>query len=126
MTITLDPGVLPAFDPRVTLDRLEGDAELLTAIFDVYRAERPRMIGAMRSAVDAGDAGAVKRSAHDFKGAVGNFADTTTFDFDQQLELMGCDGVLTGAAHTLTLLESAAERFEQSLSDFLVALPAAT
>ena len=101
---------------------MQGNAELLIANYAAFRAERPRMIEAMRSAVASGDARAVNRSAHHFKGAVGNFACTATFNSALALEVMGHRGVLTGASAELVLLESSADCFERALWAFLVTL----
>jgi histidine phosphotransfer protein HptB len=109
----------PMYDPAAALDRLEGDRDLLAAMFEVFRTERPKMIAGIHRAIDAGDANAVMRSAHLFKGAVGNFADVATFEHAFALEVMGDEGVLADAAHTLATLEAAVGHLEHSLSAFL-------
>jgi hypothetical protein len=115
----VNPTKLLTFDPIEALSRLDGDVELLESLFDVFRTECPRMLAALHDAVDSGYAAALVRAAHDFKGAVGNFSDSTTFEWALALEMMGHEGVLAGANDTLERLEAGVQNLEESLGAFL-------
>ena len=116
--------VLAPFDPERALALLDHDGELLTVIFESFQEDCPRMLAVMQHAVDNRDAGALKRAAHDFKGAVSNFSERNTIDLAFALELMGDRGALADASATLSHLRIAVQRLGSVLGDYLVRLPA--
>jgi HPt (histidine-containing phosphotransfer) domain-containing protein len=88
-------------------------------MIELFRAESPRMVSDMRRSIETGDAVALQRSAHAFKGSVGNFGNTTTMRLAQSLECMGRDNVLGGAQDDFGDLERHLVRLERDLTGFM-------
>lgn len=95
------------FDEAALLERVEGDAELLREVVELFRADSPRLMEEVRAAVVAGDAAALKRAAHTLKGAAGNFGAAAVVAAALELEAMGRAGDLGGAAPARDRLEAA-------------------
>ncbi len=97
------------------LERVEGDADLLSEMVTLFRQGRPAQLAAVRRAVAAGDARALENAAHALKGMVSNFAARRATEAALQLERMGREGNLLRAAEGFTLLEKEIERLESLL-----------
>ena len=103
------------FDEAVALDRVGGDRNLLQDLVETYRAESPRWRADLRGAVAAGDAAALRRTAHTLKGAIGLFGATAAVVAADRLERRAACGDLGGAAEALAALEEALERLVPEL-----------
>ncbi|HVC94083.1 MAG TPA: PAS domain S-box protein [Pirellulales bacterium] len=99
-------------DWAAALDRLQGDRELLEELVDVFRGEYPKLLGQVRDAVAASDAGKLKLAAHTLKGALSNFAARDAMEAARLLEQMGKQGNLAGADGALAALERELARLE--------------
>ena len=101
--------------PVAMLERLGGDEELARQLVELFVAECPRMMAAVRESVESGDVEQIRRAAHAFKGSVGNFTDgapmTTAFELEQ-----------TGRAGSIDDAPAVLRRLEQEVSAFLDAL----
>jgi HPt (histidine-containing phosphotransfer) domain-containing protein len=107
--------IAAAFDPEDALARVEGDHGLLAELIGLFRAESPRLLAEMRSGLEANDAKAVELAAHALKGSVSNFGDSAAFRAAQELEIMGRDNALAGAAERMAELEREVGRLEVEL-----------
>lgn len=108
-----------SFDPADALARVADDRELLGEMVDLFRAESPKLLDAIRTSVASNDAAALARSAHTLNGSMGNFGPTEGFDSGRALERMGREGVLAGASERLTMLEEQVARLERDLATFV-------
>ncbi len=63
----------------------------------IYTEESPRMLGAIRDALASGDAKALRRAAHELKGACGNFGAHPLHALCGALETRGRAGVVAAA-----------------------------
>jgi len=63
------------WSPAELADRLGGDADLARELVDIFLVEYPVLVQAIRTAVDHGDAPAIRRAAHALRGAITNFID---------------------------------------------------
>lgn len=63
------------WSPAALADRLGGDADLARELVDIFLAEYPVLVQAIRTAIDHGDGPAVRRAAHALRGAIANFID---------------------------------------------------
>ena len=79
------------------------------------RAESPRLLADLRRCVDNGDARGVQEAAHAIKGTVGNFGAHAASEAARALEVMGREGVLTGAGAGVARLEREVEHLERNL-----------
>jgi two-component system, sensor histidine kinase and response regulator len=99
------------FDPAIAMARLKGDRALLREMIEIFLADAPAMIDAIRNALDDGDAEGLRRAAHTLKGSVANFGVARAVAEAKTLETMGAAGDLFGAETVLARLEDALERF---------------
>src|SRR5436190_16020451 len=75
------------FDEAAVLERVEGDVELLREIVELFLEDSLRLREEVRAAVAAGDAAALRRSAHTLKGAASNFGAAAVVAAALQLEI---------------------------------------
>jgi HPt (histidine-containing phosphotransfer) domain-containing protein len=87
------------------LSRLAGDRDLALQLAAIFVSECPRMIQAVRDAVEQGAPDAVRRAAHALKGSTLNFVDGGAAATAFTLENMGREGDLSTARETLARLE---------------------
>ena len=103
-------------DRAQVLRRVGGDLELLKELTDIFLEECPELLSAVREAIAGRDGEALERAAHKIKGAVSNFSAHAAVEAALQLETMGREGDLTGAAPVCTALESSIERLKPALA----------
>jgi PAS domain S-box-containing protein len=61
-------------DRASLLERVEGDRELLAEMIHLFEEDAPKLIAAMRLALERRDMAVLERSAHSLKGAAGNLS----------------------------------------------------
>lgn len=93
-------------DRALILEQLEGNAELLTELAQLFLEEAPQLIEAMRKALRQGDMKELARSAHSMKGAAGNFFAHGTVSAASQLEDDAKRGDVEAAKAGLATLEA--------------------
>ena len=103
------------FDREGLLERLGGDTELLAELLEIFLGECREMMAAVQSAVDAGDANRIERSAHSLKGALLNISAEAAAERALQLEQVGCAGELELASSLLDDLQEEIQRLEPEL-----------
>ncbi len=107
--------VVLSFDPEDVLARVEGDRGLLAELVDIFHAESPRLLANLRHSVEKGDAKGVQEAAHAIKGTVGNFGGHAASEAARVLEVMGQEGVLTGAPAAVERLEREVDELARNL-----------
>jgi CheY-like chemotaxis protein len=107
-----------SIDQGALLARMEGDRALLAEVVSIFLAEAPGMLADLRRALDAGDAMALQRTAHNCKGAVAIFGAARASESAQALETLGRSGSVIGAGEILAALD----RQVSALADDLGAL----
>jgi CheY-like chemotaxis protein len=107
--------VAATFNRDDVLARVEGDRALLAELVDIFRVEHPRLLANLRRSVENGDAGGVQEAAHAIKGTVANFGAHAASEAARVLEVMGKEGVLTGAGAGIARLEREVEHLERDL-----------
>ncbi|MFI5375869.1 MAG: Hpt domain-containing protein [Candidatus Rokuibacteriota bacterium] len=93
-------------DVDALLASVDGDCELLDELAAAFTAEVPLWIAELRSALLRGDAQAVFKVAHGVSGAVGYFRAPGVRQRAVDLEAMGREGRLDGAAAAIDGLEA--------------------
>jgi two-component system sensor histidine kinase/response regulator len=106
------------FDRERTLEGMDGDMELLREIVGMFMEEYPGTMKEIKSAIPAGDAHRLNRSAHALKGLVGNFGARPAYELALRLEMMGKNKKLNGAAEVFETLEKEMERLKDALAEF--------
>ena len=92
-------------DHSAALRAVDGDESLLIDIMDVFQQNAPKYREALREAVRHEDARQLEYAAHRLKGALGAIGATTAYTLAAQLETMGHEGHLDGAAGLIDRLE---------------------
>jgi response regulator RpfG family c-di-GMP phosphodiesterase len=121
---TANGTIAPSFDRGVLMERTESDVELIRALVGVFDADRETLVGAIRAAVDAGDANALERAAHTIKGALGVFGAEPSRARAERMERMGRDGAVAEAAAELDELAAEVDALREDLHGLLVELDA--
>lgn len=93
---------------RAALDELRAcdpdDTGLLAELIDIYLADTPPRLNALRLAFDAGQPAAMSREAHALKSGSAQLGATAVAATCRQLEILGREGSLDGAGKLLDRL----------------------
>ncbi len=112
------PADKSVFDRSEALEQCLESEEMLTQLARVFLANADAMLAAIADAVGAGDAKAVHRSAHTFKGAVGNLAAKQSHEAALCLEQMGRLNDLGNASEAFSRLKDAFNELKACLHEF--------
>ncbi len=110
--------VAEVLDREVALERVGGDRELLRELVEMFDAECPGWLAAVRDAIARGDAALLQRAAHALRGGAGTFGAAGACNVAQRLETMGREGDLKDAAKACAELEKQIERLTPALAAF--------
>ena len=102
MALPIAPEV---FDRATLWARVDGDADLLCEIVDLFLADCPDRLAELRDALTRQDTSGLARAAHRFKGALGNISANTALTAVRQLETLAHAGDLQGVTTALARLE---------------------
>jgi len=94
----------------VVLARVGGDRELLAEISRLFLDDAPRHLERIRSALDARDGDALRRSAHGLKGAAANFDADGVVTAARTLEEMGIQEAFDGREDAWRTLAAETDR----------------
>jgi PAS domain S-box-containing protein len=77
------------FDMAATLERMDGDVELMKELAGLFLSEWPQRMVEIGQAITQRDPARLQRAAHTLRGSVGNFAARQAFETAQRLESDG-------------------------------------
>lgn len=97
----------PVVDLDALLNNVGGDSDLLDELAGSFTTELAGWITPLRAAVLSGNAEAIHRFAHSLNGAIAVFTAPTVQRAAAELEAMGREANLGGAAEALDRLEAA-------------------
>jgi two-component system, sensor histidine kinase and response regulator len=106
---------LTNLDRAIALERVGGDLELLQEVARLFVDDCPSCMQSIRAAIDASDAKALERAAHNLKGAVANFGAKSSVAAALRLEQIGRTGQTDGAEQAFRELAAALERLTPEL-----------
>jgi HPt (histidine-containing phosphotransfer) domain-containing protein len=86
------------------LERLGGDEDLFRELCQIFLEESPKLVQKLREAISDCDPKAVMRAAHSLKGELGYLGAAKAMQAAHELEDMGHENNLPGAAETFTVL----------------------
>ena len=89
----------------VTLEKLGGDESLLHDVVDIFLAETPKKIAALRLAIQQNDADSVQKTAHSLKGELGYLGLLKISQMARELEEAGKKNDLQSAVNIFRSLE---------------------
>jgi len=124
-----DPGPLdndrdsdkPAVDWETAIERVDGDEALLLDLAKLFLNEYPRMLEAVRVAVERKNAPELHRAAHSLKGSVATFAAQQAFDAALRLERFGRAGELSEVEEAFSVLATEVDRLRATLETLAAA-----
>jgi len=105
-------------DRKVALSQLDGDADTLAMLLDLFCADAPNTLEAIRNAVKENNAASLRSAAHKFKGSLSALGAELAMKAAMQLETIGRTGNMGEAQGSLVVLEREIERLEPELADF--------
>jgi CheY-like chemotaxis protein len=105
-----------ALDVAGALERVAGDRELLKDLIDLFFADCPTLLGAIRDALQRRDAHALQHAAHALKGAVSTFCAQPAYEVALQLEMAARSEELSHAIELVASLEKELTRLKPALS----------
>src|SRR5688572_25197372 len=107
--------------PLLLADKMEQlremglEREILQQLFETYIAQSDRLVRELQLAVLARDAAAMRQAAHTMKGASANLGAAQVTDLSSQLEELGKEGSMEGAAELSERLQSAVVQVKEAL-----------
>lgn len=108
------------------LETLGGDDSMLGELLDLFLDDAPQRVAAIRAALTAGDAPALARAAHAYKGSAGALAADEVVQCAKQLEMLAKSGTLAGAAPIVELLQSRSDALFDVIRTYRAAQPCAS
>jgi len=113
--------VSDAIDIPATLDRLDGDRELLVDAAAAFVEDAGNVLQGIRQAVADGDGNGIARAAHTLIGSAGTFGADSLVASSRQLEAVGRSGELGEAEDAMWKVEAEAERVLEALANIAYA-----
>jgi two-component system, sensor histidine kinase and response regulator len=98
------------------LARVNGNVKLLRQLSRLFLADSPKMLAAIRKAVQRRDGAALGMAAHTLKGSVANFDARRAVEAAQRLETMGRRGELAEAESAYRTLTNEIALVEKALA----------
>jgi HPt (histidine-containing phosphotransfer) domain-containing protein len=96
--------------------RVGGNPDVVREIIGLVQVECPRLLKAVRAALDGGSASEVERAAHSLKGTVGSIGARESLAVAQRLETLGRQGDLVQAGQAFPQLEEVIQRLQSVLA----------
>jgi two-component system, sensor histidine kinase and response regulator len=79
----------PALNTASLLAGFGGNEKLFRELVDVFVTDAPKLMSRIERAIERGDAGRLKETAHALKGSIGNFETSRAFSAARRLEFLG-------------------------------------
>jgi CheY-like chemotaxis protein len=114
-----------AFDESAFLSRMDGSHDVCVQIAEAFFVECPKLMSALRVALQRKDAVELAALAHGLKGTIANFTDGTAFQSAVKIEQLAREADLYRAADAFKRLETDVEALLKSLRSFASAIPKA-
>jgi CheY-like chemotaxis protein/HPt (histidine-containing phosphotransfer) domain-containing protein len=105
-------------DPDAVATLLElvgGEKALVVELIDSFLEEAPPLFTQLRNSVEQSDAAGLRMAAHTLKSSSTDFGATTLAELCRELEEMGKNGTLEGAAELVAQAEAEYERVQTGL-----------
>ena len=106
-------------DREAFLAGLGHDTHLARRLVGLFLHQVPDLMASLRAALEAGDAGALRKAAHALKGAMGSFPALAAHDVAARLELACLNDSLEAARALIPSLEREIERMTVTLPSLL-------
>jgi CheY-like chemotaxis protein len=111
---------VPTLDPAVLAElrqfQAEGEPDIVQELAEAFQFETPPLLQSLRQAVAEGQSEQLKRAAHNLKGSSNNLGAHTMAALSADLETIGKQGTVEGAAELITRLAQEYQRVCQALA----------
>lgn len=97
--------------------RVDDDMELLQELIELFLEDYPQLMSDIHSAIQNGDATALKSSAHTLKGSVSNFCAQSAVDAALKLEIAGGNEDLSTAEADFVALQTSMNEVSNALEE---------
>ena len=108
-TMTTKVEILPsrtvAWDRAKTLERLDGDENLLQEVIEIFLEGTPKLLGLLRQAAADSNAELLEKTAHSLKGQLSYLGVSSVSEKARDLEQMGRNSDLVNASNLISVLE---------------------
>ena len=104
-------------DWQKALENVDGSEELLLELAKLFIETKSEMMAEISTAIANSDAESLHRAAHNLKGSARIFAAGEAVNQAMQLEVMGADGDLRGAAECFSELELTVDQLATALAE---------
>jgi HPt (histidine-containing phosphotransfer) domain-containing protein len=111
----------PALDEAAALAYAGGDRQLLGELLGIFVADAPQHLEAIRDAVAGAQPAALMRAAHTLSGSLRVFGAAGAIALVGQLEALGREDRLEGAAAVLARLEPELARVRSAAAEAIAA-----
>jgi CheY-like chemotaxis protein len=101
------------------LERIDGNIGLLQSVVSLFEEDHPKQLARIREAIEAGDPAGLMAAAHTLKGSLLVLAADRAAAVALELEKMGRESRLDGAAQILVSLESEVQMLSAELQKIL-------
>jgi len=105
------------FDRDRLLEYAGGSAEAMKELVDLFAVECPKLMKAVREAIERNASSDLQRAAHTLKGSLLIFGARHPTEAALRLETMGREGNLTGVQQAWSTLGKEVERLMAMLAD---------
>ncbi len=105
-------------DPQALInlrELIDGDTEYLVELIDIFLADAPKLLNRLRQAIEQVNPAELHLAAHTLKGLAANFGATQLADLSREMEILGQENTLEGAAHWLNQVESEYKRTKEAM-----------
>jgi CheY-like chemotaxis protein/HPt (histidine-containing phosphotransfer) domain-containing protein len=109
----------PVLDRAAFLARVGGQVGLVRQVVEMFEADWPRRVAALRGALAAEDAAGLAKIAHGAVGALGALAAQEAVGTASRLEALARGGDLASVAGSLAELERQGERLRAALAELV-------
>ena len=106
-------------DDQALLERVAGDPDFLEMMVDIFVADAPIRLDAIREGLGRQDPSAIERAAHSLKGALATMAAEEAAGAAMRLEQIGRSGCLEGAQEMLDALAFQVTEVTAGLQDLV-------
>ena len=111
------PAGRDVFDRAALLDRVGGDEEFLEEVLNVFLADIPGQVAALREGLEKSDTDMVRRRAHSIKGAAANVGALRLQKAAREIEEAAEAGDMSKAASLVETVGDGLEEFREVLAE---------
>ncbi len=109
----------PLFDLMPLRNLISGDEEQLKSLVGIFLETLDQNLQGMQEALEEGDASKIEFTAHKIKGSSGQIRASLISSTALELEMMGKEGKLDGAAQKVARIVAEYEQIRPQLEEFL-------